>query len=407
MAQPSVSPDKLQELLVCNKKRGGETVFGIVKNSHLVGKLAQLNIPTVTCVQIVACKDAPKRLRDQDWWMNTRASSGRTYVQVGVLMELLENHQLSTSLHQPGPENKIKLDRLASVPRTQNESKQQLPRKLEDPKSHEGPGNDITPVVIYIAPLREMVIQNYEAIQSFTEGTDLVCRIFTGGKSYAARHTGALRGCHYLCITFGALTKLIKKQLISLKDLKFLIMDEAQILLKPEAEGVPNDHKAALEEIFLGEKYDLRREDHGGTVCRIFLTASQCPISDWMLPYTRNVIDPRYHLHQEWCRGIGGGLKLTLVENEEESVDQLTFLAAYVKGHLTARNVIVFAHSIKDMKLIEELLKALGETRRTFVTGAHRQQSDRENIKNQMRGPDYVIIIAWKVVAEGMSLHGG
>lgn len=85
-------------------------------------------------------------------------------------------------------------------------------------------------------------------------------------------------------------------------------------------------------------------------------------------------------------------------------MDQFTLLAAFVKGHLATRRVIIFVHSTKDRRRVQELLEALGETRKIYVPGGQMKRPDQEkNLMDESYASNSGIIIACKVATEGIN----
>ncbi|XP_019635855.1 PREDICTED: probable ATP-dependent RNA helicase DDX4 [Branchiostoma belcheri] len=87
------------------------------------------------------------------------------------------------------------------------------------------------PQAICVAPTRELAIQIHCEARKFSYGTMLRPCIAYGGVSVMHHKSQIQRGCHFLVATPGRLLDFIDKGVISIKKLKYLILDEADRML--------------------------------------------------------------------------------------------------------------------------------------------------------------------------------
>ncbi|XP_066278962.1 ATP-dependent RNA helicase DDX4-like [Branchiostoma lanceolatum] len=87
------------------------------------------------------------------------------------------------------------------------------------------------PQAICVAPTRELAIQIFSEARKFSYGTMLRPCIAYGGVSVMHHKSQIQRGCHFLVATPGRLLDFIDKGVISIKKLKYLILDEADRML--------------------------------------------------------------------------------------------------------------------------------------------------------------------------------
>ncbi|KAI9297504.1 DEAD-domain-containing protein [Neoconidiobolus thromboides FSU 785] len=101
-----------------------------------------------------------------------------------------------------------------------------------------------TPSVLIIAPTRELSIQIFEESCRFSYLSKMrPCSVY-GGSSITEQKAELARGCNILTGTPGRLKDFITRRVVSLKNLKFLVIDEADRMLEM---GFENDLRAILE----------------------------------------------------------------------------------------------------------------------------------------------------------------
>ncbi len=88
------------------------------------------------------------------------------------------------------------------------------------------------PRAIAIAPTRELCKQIMQSIEALCD--DLNCVALYGGDSYFRQENELQRGVDIICATPGRLTDHVNRGNVNLKDVEFLILDEADELLTPD-----------------------------------------------------------------------------------------------------------------------------------------------------------------------------
>lgn len=104
-------------------------------------------------------------------------------------------------------------------------SEEDMPDK--NPKAHHG-----KPRAVVLAPTRELALQLQKVFKSITHHAKLRVRMLAGGEGAKVNHLLARDNIDILISTPGRLSSAIKKKEISLKETKYLIMDEADQLLE-------------------------------------------------------------------------------------------------------------------------------------------------------------------------------
>lgn len=100
--------------------------------------------------------------------------------------------------------------------------------------------------VLILVPTRELCVQIHESILKFSQGTNLRSVAIYGGvkQIYQAQDINA--GVHFIVATLGRLLDLVRKELIYLKDIEVLVLDEADQMLDM---GFSEDLKAIQSEL--------------------------------------------------------------------------------------------------------------------------------------------------------------
>ncbi len=101
------------------------------------------------------------------------------------------------------------------------------------------------PVCLVLVPTRELAIQVYEEIQKLIYKQGLVCTAIFGGEQISNQIYKAQAGIDIAVATPGRLTDMINRGYISLKHVKYLVMDEADRMLDmgflPQLNTILND----------------------------------------------------------------------------------------------------------------------------------------------------------------------
>ena len=102
---------------------------------------------------------------------------------------------------------------------------------IRDNFTGSGPGDVQTPATIIVAPTRELVLQIYHEARKFSHGTVIRPVVVYGGTSVRHQLDTLERGCHIVVGTPGRLLDFIERGKISLSQVKFVILDEADRML--------------------------------------------------------------------------------------------------------------------------------------------------------------------------------
>ena len=103
-----------------------------------------------------------------------------------------------------------------------------------------------TPLALVIAPTRELANQIFKDARSFAQGTPFRAVVAYGGVSVSYQLRNIEAGCNILIGTPGRLKDFLSKRKVSLANLKYLILDEADRMLDmgfiPDIREMVNDY---------------------------------------------------------------------------------------------------------------------------------------------------------------------
>src|SRR3989339_1036898 len=95
---------------------------------------------------------------------------------------------------------------------------------------------------LIVAPTRELVLQIYEHLKDVSRGTSIVIEPVYGGMPINQQISNIKRGAQIIVGTPGRLNDHLRRKTLSLKNLKVLVLDEADIMLdmgfKEEIDGI-------------------------------------------------------------------------------------------------------------------------------------------------------------------------
>ncbi|KAJ3413064.1 DEAD-box ATP-dependent RNA helicase [Chytridiales sp. JEL 0842] len=98
------------------------------------------------------------------------------------------------------------------------------------PDKHQ-PGTPATPITLILAPTRELAIQIRDDALKLTYRSFIRAKIGYGGTAVDAQCQDVMKGCEMLVATPGRLLDMIERRAVSLKKVKYFVMDEADRML--------------------------------------------------------------------------------------------------------------------------------------------------------------------------------
>lgn len=85
--------------------------------------------------------------------------------------------------------------------------------------------------VLVLSPTRELAIQTRDNFRRYARYTDLQCGVVLGGVNQRSQETVLKRGVDVLVATPGRLIDLVNQRIVDLRNLKILVLDEADTML--------------------------------------------------------------------------------------------------------------------------------------------------------------------------------
>jgi len=94
-------------------------------------------------------------------------------------------------------------------------------------------GGRVSPQSIIITPTRELAIQIHDEARKYSSGSTVISRCIYGGTSVMSQRGELSRhGCNILVATPGRLLDFVERGVVSFKEVKFLVLDEADEMLR-------------------------------------------------------------------------------------------------------------------------------------------------------------------------------
>ncbi|CAD6187032.1 unnamed protein product [Caenorhabditis auriculariae] len=136
-----------------------------------------------------------------------------------------------------------------------------LHKLLQLPKSELETRNKSSPLVLVIAPTRELAKQLYENFRLYSHDTGIEVKLSYGEMSRWKNLEDIGRGCHVLIGTAGRLMDYVKTGSISLGKMRFFVLDEADKMLENMHKGT-DEHLAQIVEDSNYEKMMQQKDRH-------------------------------------------------------------------------------------------------------------------------------------------------
>jgi len=92
-------------------------------------------------------------------------------------------------------------------------------------------GETQTPAALCLAPTRELAVQIHKEVSKFSHGTVVSAAVCYGGVSVQHQLDKIRKGCHFLIATPGRLIDFIDRNRVSLANVRYLVLDEADRML--------------------------------------------------------------------------------------------------------------------------------------------------------------------------------
>lgn len=239
-----------------------------------------------------------------------------------------------------------------------------------------------SPQALVLAPTRELALQVCEAFEQYT-GHDKAIRILPvyGGQGYGVQLSALRRGVHVVVGTPGRIMDHLDKGTLDLSELKYLVLDEADEMLKM---GFAED----VETILAQTPEDKQ--------VAMFSATMPAPIRRLSAKYLR---DPEEVAVKKKTTTATNLTQRYLIVSYPQKVDALTRI-------LEVENfdaMIVFTRTKNETETLAERLRARGHA--AAAINGDIVQAQRERTVKQLRDGKLDILVATDVAARGLDVE--
>ena len=238
-----------------------------------------------------------------------------------------------------------------------------------------------TPQALVLAPTRELALQVCEAFESYAARLRGVHVLpVYGGQGYGQQLSALRRGVHVVVGTPGRIMDHLDKGTLDLSELRFLVLDEADEMLKM---GFAEDVETILAETPAGKQVALFSATMPAQIRRLAGTYLKDPdeINVKANTTTSANITQRY-----------------LVVSYPQKVDALTRILEVEPFE----GMIVFTRTKNETETLAEKLRARGYT--AAAINGDIAQAQRERTVNQLKNGKLDILVATDVAARGLDV---
>jgi ATP-dependent RNA helicase DeaD len=236
---------------------------------------------------------------------------------------------------------------------------------------------------LVLVPTRELAIQVAEVLDGLGRADGLRTTVLVGGRSLGPQEAALRKGVHIVVGAPGRVLDLIKRGVLKLDKLSFLVLDEADEMLD---QGFMHDVKAILSHAPAPEKRQtaLFSATHPGWVDKTSANFVFNPV--------RVKIDPLPSQRPN-------------IDNIVQEIPEGTRMPALLQL-LDARDglSIVFTRTKHGAKKLSKLLAAQGYP--VEALQGNMSQNARERVMKQFRSGEVQILVATNVAARGLDLDG-
>ncbi|KAI6655590.1 vasa B [Oopsacas minuta] len=243
----------------------------------------------------------------------------------------------------------------------------------------------ISPTALVLVPTRELAIQVYQEAQRFSYGSDIQPGLYYGGTSISHQNRVLTKGCHILVATPGRLLDCLRNRRITLKMLRFLIVDEADRMFDigflPDVEDICT-------------KYEMPSRDRRQTI----LFSATLPKEVQRL--ADNILSTNYLFITVGKQGKPAhNIKQVILE--VPTTEKMRRVIKILKD-CNGKKVIVFVENKRQTDLLASQI-CQEHMQATSIHGS-RMQQEREQALYDFKSGKRMILIATGVAARGLDI---
>jgi ATP-dependent RNA helicase RhlE len=259
-----------------------------------------------------------------------------------------------------------------------------LVSKLLDSSEHDARGkNSITPKsvsALVLAPTRELANQIAGELENLTEGSPIKTYKVYGGATISTQERRLERGVHILVATPGRLLDLMRRGAVSLKDTRFLVLDESDQMLDM---GFAPDLERIASELPLQRQTML----FSATISRRMVEVTNLYLKD--------------PVRVEVARSGMTADKITQEIHYITKMDKMSKLTSLMKKHVGERTVI-FGRTKHGMEKLCQRINHAG-IKATSIHG-NKSQAQRDRAIQAFKSGDIKVLVATDVAARGLDI---
>ena len=256
--------------------------------------------------------------------------------------------------------------------------------KLLDGGEHDARGkNALAPKsvsALVLAPTRELANQIAEELANLTEGTPVKTYVIYGGVKISTQANRLESGVHILVATPGRLVDLLNRGDVSLKDARFLVLDESDMMLEfgfaPDLKKIAGELPATRQTMMFSAT--MSREM--ANVAKFYLK------------------DP---VRVEVARVGMTADKITQEVHFVTKMDKMTKLTSLMSHHEGERTLI-FGRTKHGMQKLSDRLNHLGI--KAISIHGNKSQSQRDRAIRSFKSGEVKVLVATDVAARGLDI---
>ncbi|MGO1384382.1 MAG: DEAD/DEAH box helicase [Arachnia sp.] len=239
-----------------------------------------------------------------------------------------------------------------------------------------------TPQALVLAPTRELALQVCEAFESYAaKMTGVRVLPVYGGQAYGVQLSALRRGVHVVVGTPGRIMDHLEKGTLDLSELRFLVLDEADEMLKM---GFAEDVETILA--------DTPAEKH----VALFSATMPSQIRRISKKYLDNPVEVTVKASKQTTPNI---TQRYLMVSYPQKVDALTRILEVENFE----GMIVFVRTKNETEMLAEKLRARGFS--AMAINGDIVQAQRERTIGQLRSGKLDILVATDVAARGLDVE--
>ncbi|MBC7372110.1 MAG: DEAD/DEAH box helicase, partial [Bdellovibrionaceae bacterium] len=242
---------------------------------------------------------------------------------------------------------------------------------------------------LVLSPTRELAMQVSEQLQKLGKYKGIRVITIYGGSSYRTQIDGVKRGAHIIVATPGRLVDFLEQKIIQLKDVKTLILDEADEMISM---GFKDDLEFILKQTHSDEASSSNR-----AACRTWLFSATMSkdirrVADQYLDKPETIEVAKVHGATDLTKQIYYTVK---DEHKNEVISRLLQIHDDFHG-------IIFCQTKMEVIELEDKLKKRGYAAASLH--GDKQQKEREVTLRQFRAGEARILVATDVAARGLDV---